>query len=44
MLTDGSYTCGKDSIMYRNVESLCHTPEAQILKNLRKGTPGWLSG
>lgn len=27
MLTDGSYTCGEHSIIYRVVESLCCTPE-----------------
>ena len=26
-MTDGSYTCGEHSVMYRDVESLCCTPE-----------------
>ena len=30
MGTDGSYTCGKHSIMYKIVESLCCTPETNI--------------
>ena len=27
MVTDGRYTCGEHSIMYRLVESLCCAPE-----------------
>lgn len=30
MVTDGGYTCGECSIMYRVVESLCCTLETNI--------------
>ena len=30
MVTDGIYTCGKHSIMYRLVKSLCCTPENNV--------------
>lgn len=30
MVTDGSFTCGEHSIMYREVESLHFTPETKV--------------
>lgn len=30
MVTQGSYACGEQSIMYREVESLCYTPETNV--------------
>ena len=30
MVTDGSYTCDKYSIMYKLFESLCCTPETNV--------------
>ena len=30
MVTDGSYTCGKNCMMYREVESLCCAPETSV--------------
>ena len=30
MVTDGSYNCGEHIIMYREVESLCCTPETNV--------------
>ena len=30
MVTDGNYTCGKDSKMYREIVSLCCTPKTNV--------------
>lgn len=30
MVTDGSYTCGKNNMIYREVESLCCIPENNV--------------
>ena len=29
-MTDGSYACGEQGIMYRLVKSLCWTPETNV--------------
>ena len=30
MVTDGTYACGEQSIMYRGVESLCYALETNV--------------
>lgn len=45
MGTDSGYTCGKPSITYRLVESLCSTPETDVILciddiSIKKGGEG----
>ena len=36
MVTDGSYTCGERSVTYRDIESLCCTPETNVSTIFKK--------